>query len=369
MTTVGEPIEPEVWRWYYEKRRQGRGRHRRHLVADRDRRLPRLHAARHRPDEAGLLRPGGARHLPRHPRRGRQRGARRAAARRATSSSATRGRASSRRSGASRSGSSRPTTPSTTRTRRVQGLARLALLRRRRRHPGGRRLLPDPRPGRRRDQRGRPPARHQGARVGRAHGERGRGGRRGPGHRRHPRPRGRDVHLAQARVRRRARRSRPRSGTRSRPTSARSPGRRTSGSSPTCRRPGPARSCAASSPRPRTSPTPATSPRSPTPRSWRRSAQQVQSAKLAKGEVPRELRETELTRDQVLRQRVNPVKADQWRATRCTVARHPRRPAGRAHYVGYKRPSPGAFCIPRHGCRRRWPRCQVPGRAFGRRPP
>ena len=34
-------------------------------------------------------------------------------------------------------------------------------------------------------------------------------------------------------------------GPRSRPTSARSPGRRTSGSSPTCRRPGPARSCAA----------------------------------------------------------------------------------------------------------------------------
>ena len=34
----------------------------------------------------------------------------------------------------------------------------------------------DPRPGRRRDQRGRPPARHQGTRVGRAHGERGRRG-------------------------------------------------------------------------------------------------------------------------------------------------------------------------------------------------
>ena len=46
MTTVGEPIEPEVWRWYYNVRRQGRGRHRRHLVADRDRRLPRQHAAR-----------------------------------------------------------------------------------------------------------------------------------------------------------------------------------------------------------------------------------------------------------------------------------------------------------------------------------
>ena len=55
-------------------------------------------------------------------------------------------------------------------------LARLAVLRRRRRGAGGRRLLPDPRPGRRRDQRGRPPAGHQGARVGEPHR---RGGRRG----------------------------------------------------------------------------------------------------------------------------------------------------------------------------------------------
>ena len=99
------------------ERRQGRGRHRRHLVADGDRRVPRLHAARHRPDEARLLRPGGARHLPGHPRRGRQRGPggqRQGGQHRA---SATRGPASSRRSGASRSGSSRRTTPSTTRTR------------------------------------------------------------------------------------------------------------------------------------------------------------------------------------------------------------------------------------------------------------
>jgi len=41
MTTVGEPIEPEVWRWYREFVGKGRGRHRGHLVADRDRRLPR----------------------------------------------------------------------------------------------------------------------------------------------------------------------------------------------------------------------------------------------------------------------------------------------------------------------------------------
>ena len=45
-------------------RRQARGRHRRHLVADRERRLPGQHAARAQADEAGQLRPGRAGHLP-----------------------------------------------------------------------------------------------------------------------------------------------------------------------------------------------------------------------------------------------------------------------------------------------------------------
>ena len=54
-------------------RGQGRGGHRRHLVADRDRRLPRHRAARPGPDEAGQLRSRRARHLPRDPGRGRQR--------------------------------------------------------------------------------------------------------------------------------------------------------------------------------------------------------------------------------------------------------------------------------------------------------
>ena len=40
MATVGEPIEPEVWRWYYDTGRKRQGCHRGHLVADRDRRLP-----------------------------------------------------------------------------------------------------------------------------------------------------------------------------------------------------------------------------------------------------------------------------------------------------------------------------------------
>ena len=126
----------------------------------------------------------------------------------------------------------------------VHRLARLAVLRRRRRGPGGRRLLPHPRARRRRDQRGRPPARHQGARVGRAHRQRGRRGRRGPGRRRHPRPGRSRCTSRSSPATTPARRSRRRSRPRSRPTSARSPGRGTSGSSPTCRRRGPARSCA-----------------------------------------------------------------------------------------------------------------------------
>ena len=93
---------------------------------------------------------------------------------RATSASGTRGRASCRPSGASPSGSSR----STTQVQQGPGeqrLARLAVLRRRR-SARGRWLLQDPRPGRRRDQRGGRPARHQGARICRAHRARGRRG-------------------------------------------------------------------------------------------------------------------------------------------------------------------------------------------------
>ena len=56
MTTVGEPIEPDVWRWYCEGRRQGQGGDHRHVVDDRDRRLPRLDAAVPAADEAGQLR-------------------------------------------------------------------------------------------------------------------------------------------------------------------------------------------------------------------------------------------------------------------------------------------------------------------------
>ena len=47
-------------------RRQGPGRHHRYVVADRDRRVPRQHAARPGADEARQLRTRRARHLPGH---------------------------------------------------------------------------------------------------------------------------------------------------------------------------------------------------------------------------------------------------------------------------------------------------------------
>ena len=108
-------------------------------------------------------------------------------------------RASCRPSGASRTASCRPTTRSTPRPEQ-QGLARLAVLRRRRRHPGRRRLLPDPGPGRRRHQRRRSPAGDQGARVRRASRSTRSPRRPRSRPRRDARPGGRDVRLAQARL-------------------------------------------------------------------------------------------------------------------------------------------------------------------------
>jgi acetyl-CoA synthetase len=54
--TVGEPINPEAWRWYHDVVGDGSLRHRRHLVADRDRRHPDHAAARRHAD----LKPGSA---------------------------------------------------------------------------------------------------------------------------------------------------------------------------------------------------------------------------------------------------------------------------------------------------------------------
>ena len=117
MTTVGEPIEPEVWRWFYET--VGRGEA---AITDTwwqtetggflGSTLPGIDKMK--PGSCG---PGGARHLSRHPRRGQQRGAEGQRQGGQHLHPQPRGRASSRRSGASRSGSSRRTTPSTTGTR------------------------------------------------------------------------------------------------------------------------------------------------------------------------------------------------------------------------------------------------------------
>ena len=110
MTTVGEPIEPEVWRWYHSEVGKGEA-----AIVNTwwqtenggflGSTLPAPAA-----DEARQLRARRPRRLPGHLRRGRQRGPGRAAAKRATSASAIRGRGSSRASGASPSGSWTPTT-------------------------------------------------------------------------------------------------------------------------------------------------------------------------------------------------------------------------------------------------------------------
>jgi acetyl-CoA synthetase len=164
MTTVGEPIEPEVWRWYYHSVGKDQA-----AVVDTwwqtetggflGSTLPGLHpqpVARHHADGVG---PAGA--VPRR------------------------------------------LLPQVQHRPEQQGLARLAVLLRGRRDAGRGRLLPYPRPHRRRHQCGGPPARHEGTGVGRADRARGGGGRRGAGHRRHPRPDGGDVHLPEARLRRR----------------------------------------------------------------------------------------------------------------------------------------------------------------------
>ena len=132
MTTVGEPIEPEVWRWYHDIVGKGEA-----VIVDtwwqtENGGFLGQHPARAAADEAGQLR---ARASSASTRRSTTRTAtrsRREAAGRATSASATPGRASSRRSGAARA-----VRPDLLREvlqgQGEQGLARLAVLRGRRR--------------------------------------------------------------------------------------------------------------------------------------------------------------------------------------------------------------------------------------------
>ena len=72
MTTVGEPIEPEVWRWYYQAVGKGEA-----VIVDtwwqtETGRVPRRHAARPAANEARQLRSRRAGHLPGDLRRVRQ---------------------------------------------------------------------------------------------------------------------------------------------------------------------------------------------------------------------------------------------------------------------------------------------------------
>ena len=56
--TVGEPINPEAWEWYYRVVGEGRCSDRRHLVADRDRRHSDHAAAGRRPSSSPAPLPG-----------------------------------------------------------------------------------------------------------------------------------------------------------------------------------------------------------------------------------------------------------------------------------------------------------------------
>jgi len=196
MTTVGEPIEPDVWRWYHEVVGKGEA-----VIVDTwwqtenggflGSTLPALQSMK--PGSCG---PGGPGDLPRDLRRGPQRGRGRKRPGRQHMHPQPLARHLPDGLGparAIRADLLREVLP----RQEQQGLARLAVPGRRRRRPGRRRLLPDPRPNRRRDQRRRPPAGDQGARIGEHHcrGDR-RGGRR-PGDGRASRPGRRDVRLAE----------------------------------------------------------------------------------------------------------------------------------------------------------------------------
>ena len=167
--SVGEPINPEAWNWYDEVVGKRPLPDRRHLVADRDRRHPDHAAARRHPDQARL----GDQAVLR-----RAAGGARPADRRRDHRDRGRGRAGDRRQLARADAHHlrRPRPLRRDLLQPVQGL----LLHRRRLPPRRRRLLLDHRPGRRRDQRLRPPHGH---RRGRERAGRPRQGRRGRGRR------------------------------------------------------------------------------------------------------------------------------------------------------------------------------------------
>ncbi len=180
MTTVGEPIEPDVWRWYYHVVGKDKA-----VIVDTwwqtenggflGSTLPALE-----PMKPGSCGPGVLGVYPViYDEEGKVVPA-----------------------GSSRAGNIciRNPWPGIFQGQGEQGLARLALLRGRWRHAGGGRVLPDPRTCRRRDQRGRTPAWHEGAGVGHHHGRGGRRGRRRAGDGRAARPSRGDLHRTEAGV-------------------------------------------------------------------------------------------------------------------------------------------------------------------------
>jgi acetyl-CoA synthetase len=60
MTTVGEPIEPEVWKWYYRSGGKRKSCYRRYLVANRNRRIFMQHHTGPQTDETRQRRTGYA---------------------------------------------------------------------------------------------------------------------------------------------------------------------------------------------------------------------------------------------------------------------------------------------------------------------
>jgi len=81
--TVGEPINPEAWMWYWENIGKKKSADRRHLVADRNRRYPDHAATRRHAAEAGIRDAAVLRHQAGHPRSADRCGTRRRLLRRA----------------------------------------------------------------------------------------------------------------------------------------------------------------------------------------------------------------------------------------------------------------------------------------------
>src|SRR5579859_3990686 len=177
---------------------QRQSRHRRHLVANRNRRFPLHHQARARPHEARLRRPRRARNLSRHLGRKRKRDQSRRTRRRKYLHSKSLARHNANHLGRSRS-LRKAVLRKILQESEKQKMAGLALFRRRWRHALRRRLLPHPRPRRRRHQRRRPPPRHQRDRIRLSQRSRNRRSRRRSRRRRNQRPRPRSLHLHQTR--------------------------------------------------------------------------------------------------------------------------------------------------------------------------